>query len=142
MDANADSTNSEYLERHKELEPGPNGEDKTLVVGLGPTKATGARSMVTAYPPRLETKGAVLWGAAQSRPTAPGGQSAFARVPVTESDPVAPNAKQNEPSKRRLVQAVPDGKPKLTPVAQGTCRQVDEEMAQTLFDLPKLAKPI
>ena len=55
--------------------------------------------------------GEVLWSAAQSRSAGPGGRPAFARVPVTESGPVAPDAKQKKPSPRSLDPSASTGNP-------------------------------
>lgn len=68
---------------------------------------------MTAYPARQVKKRDVLWSAAQLRSPDLGGQSAFARHPVIESDPEAPNAKQTE----RLLEslAAPPGADKVTP---------------------------
>ena len=44
--------------------------------------------------------GDLLWSAAQSRPADLGDQSVFAREPVVESDPTAPNAEQKSSAKR------------------------------------------
>ena len=92
---------ADVVENHNEIRRGgagslllikKNGADKVSVVRLSPDARGDFYNVETAYLSRSTHKKELLWSAAQSRSPVPGGQSAFAREPVTTSGQTTPNA--------------------------------------------------
>lgn len=92
---------ADVVENHNEIRRGgadslllikKNGADKVAVVRLSPDARGDFYNVETAYLSRSTHKKELLWSAAQSRSPVPGGQSAFAREPVTTSGQTTPNA--------------------------------------------------
>lgn len=92
---------ADVVENHNEIRRGgadslllikKNGADKVAVVRLSPDARGDFYNVETAYLSRSTHKKELLWSAAQSRSPVPGGQSVFAREPVTTSGQTTPNA--------------------------------------------------